>query len=174
MWLWQYNVLQRWMGVNWFEILLKAYCDCGFISLTDESVSQLYWNISPIVVGWWRVSSFSEHCDFYPPASVYSKMLYCIIFVSDHLSVLSGCKWVLIWISFFSFSFLNPNSSSLPCLWCWQCYTTIRQRFVNVFHELPSCMFVCHCPCGTCDYPVDHVIVGVKCTNCLPKTVSIH
>lgn len=81
----------------------------------------------------------------WPVTSVYRKILYCIMFVSDDLSVSSGSNWVgpnlnLI-LFFFSFSFLNPNSSSLPCLWCWQCYTSIRQRFVNVFHQLHSCMF---------------------------------
>lgn len=78
---------------------------------------------------------------------------YTVLSVSDDLSVLSGSKWVLIWISFFFLlplppSFLNPNSSSLPCLWCWQYYTSIRQRFVNVFHQLNLCMFACHC--GSC------------------------
>lgn len=80
----------------------------------------------------------------WPVTSVNRKILYCIMFVSDDLSVLSGSNWVgpnLNLILFFSFSFLNPNSSSLPCLWCWQCYTSIRQRFVNVFHQLHSCMF---------------------------------
>lgn len=70
-------------------------------------------------------------------------MLYCILCVSDDLTVLSGRRWVLIWISCFFFFF----SSLLPCLWCWQCYSTIRQRFVHVFHQLHLCMFVSHRHC---------------------------
>lgn len=68
---------------------------------------------------------------------------------------------------FLSFSFLNPDSSSLPCLWCWQCYT-IRQRFVHVFHQLHSCMFVCLCLClcHTRGCPVDHTLLVSNLKNC--------
>lgn len=63
---------------------------------------------------------------------------YTVFSVSDLLSVLSGSRRVLIWFFFSPLSLSSP----LPCLWCWQCYTTIRQRFVHVFHQLHLCMSV--------------------------------
>ena len=102
------------------------------------------------MVGWQHVISFTTLTYVSPWASAYYKMLCCIVCVSEDLSLVSGSRWGLIWILIFfsfSFSFSNPNPSLLPCLWCWQCCTTIRQRFVNVFHQLHLCMFVCHCHC---------------------------
>lgn len=138
------------IGLNLFEIsdIISALAAVIYSWIGITVILERFTHSAVMMACVIRLRTFTY---FSFPASVYSKMLYCIICVSADLNVLSGSRWVVIWFSiiFFilplSFSFFISNSSPLPCLWCWQCYTTIRQRFVNVFHQLHLCMFVCHC-----------------------------
>ena len=148
------------IGLNWFEIALNAHRTRSFEVLQTSLIpaeSSRHWAA-------FQPCSWDDGVTLWPPRTpvAYSKALYCIICVCDGMSVLSGRGRVLIQISFFSPPPLSNkfNSSPLPCFWCWQCYTTIRQRFVNVFHQLHLCM-VFHCG--------SRVSSSMKTRNCHPK-----
>lgn len=105
MWLLQYNVLQRLMGGNRFKLLSKTYLDCWLISTTHDSVSRLYWSISPHC----GQTVAPERCDLWP---LFIGRYYTVLCLSVMIWVyrLAVIEWVLIWISFFFFLLLFLKS----------------------------------------------------------------